>query len=89
MKIDNRKKIRSVAGENVLIQQVDGAADMTRVVGLNESAMKLYNALKDSEFTIDDVVRQLTDTYDVDATTARRDAEAWLKQMREQGLLTD
>ena len=41
------------------------------------------------DFTLDDVVRRMVDTYDVDAATARKDAEEWLGQMRKQGLLTD
>ena len=37
MRIDTRKRVRHVAGENIVMMQGDGAADMTKVVGLNES----------------------------------------------------
>ena len=39
MRFDERKKVRTVAGENIVIMQADGEADMTKVVALNESAM--------------------------------------------------
>ena len=89
MKIDKNQKIRDVAGEHVVIRIGNGVADMTEVIGLNESAMELYNAFKDSEFTLDDVVGRLTAVYDVDEATARRDAEAWVASMREQRLIVD
>ena len=89
MKIDEKKKVRHVAGENIVIMQAADMADMTRVVALNESALELYNALKGREFTLDDVVRAMVETYEVDEAVARQDAETWVAQMREQGLIID
>lgn len=89
MKIDRNKKVRQVDGENIVIMQADGAADMTQVVALNESAMELYDRLKDSDFTVDDVVRMLLDIYEVDEATARHDAAEWVDQMRKQRLILD
>ena len=87
MRIDESKKVRHVSGENIVIMQADGAADMTQVVALNESALELYNLLKGREFTLDDVVRAMLDTYEVDESTARIDAAEWVFQMREQQLV--
>lgn len=89
MKIDIRKKVRQVSGENIVLMQAAGTADMTQVVALNESALELYNILKEHEFTLDDVVRTMLDTYEVDEATARADAEKWVAQMREQRLIID
>ena len=89
MKIDIRKKIRSVAGENIVMMPSAGTTDMTQVVALNDSALELYNILKEREFTLDDVVRALLDTYEVDEATARADAEKWVAQMRKQRLIID
>lgn len=89
MKIDTSKKIRNVAGEHILIRVAADKADMTEVVGLNDSAMDLYRALGNNEFSLDDVVRHLTDLYDVDEPTARRDAQEWVTSMRQQGLIID
>ncbi len=87
MKIDSNKKVRKVAGENIIIMSDGGAADMTRVVALNESALELYNALKDCDFELDDAVRVLTETYEVDSATARRDAEEWIASMKQNNIL--
>lgn len=89
MKIDSRKKIRDVAGEHILIMQSGDAADMTRVVALNESALHLYNLLQGREFNDDDVVRLMLDEYEVDEATARHDAADWIQNMKKEGLIID
>ena len=87
MRIDTKKRLREVAGEHIVIGQAEGTADMTKVVGLNESAVLLYKRLEGRDFVLADVVQVLCDEYDVDPATARHDAEAWVAAMREQGLL--
>ena len=80
MKINERMKIRQVVGENVVIMPGVESTDMTRVVALNESAMLLYNALAGREFEVADV-------YEVDEDAARKDAEAWVADMKKNHLI--
>lgn len=89
MRFDERKKVRTVAGENIVIMQADGEADMTKVVALNESAMLVYEQLKGKEFAVADVVRVLTDGYEVDEATAMADAEELVASMRREHLIID
>lgn len=87
MKINERMKVREVAGENIVIMQGVGGTDMTRVVALNESALLLYNALSEREFELSDVVHLLVDEYEVDEEAARKDAEAWVADMKKNNLV--
>lgn len=89
MRFDERKKVRTVAGENIVIMQADGEADMTKVVALNESAMLVYEQLKGKEFAVADVARVLTDGYEVDEATAMSDAEELVASMRREYLIID
>lgn len=89
MRFDERKKVRTVAGESIVIMQADGEADMTKVVALNESAMLVYEQLKDKEFAVADVACVLTDEYDVDEATAMADAEELVASMRREHLIID
>jgi hypothetical protein len=89
MRFDERKKVRTVAGENIVIMQADGEADMTKVVALNESAMLVYEQLKGKEFAVADVARVLTDEYEVDEATALADAEALVASMRHEHMIID
>lgn len=89
MRIDERKKVRKVAGENIVIMQSDNTVDMTKVVALNESAMLVYERLVGKEITVADVAQVLTDEYEVDDATALRDAEALVASMRKEHLIID
>lgn len=89
MRIDERKKVRKVAGENIVIMQSDNTVDMTKVVALNESALLVHERLTGKDFTVADVVRVLTDEYDVNEPTAQRDAEALVESMRKEHLIID
>ena len=87
MRINDKLKVRTVSGENIVIMQDVDGTDMTRVVALNESALLLYNRLIGCTFEVDDVVRLLTDEYEVDEEAARKDAEVWVAEMKKNGLV--
>lgn len=87
MRINDKMKVRTVAGENIVIMQDASGSNMTRVVALNESALLLYNALAGREFEVDDIVRLLTEEYEVNETDARKDAEAWVSEMKKNALV--
>lgn len=83
MKLRQEYKVREMAGEHVVIMQGRYGADMTRVISLNESALYLWNELQGREFELADVVRLLTDRYEIDPDTAERDAGAWIEKLAE------
>lgn len=87
MKLNEKMKVRQVAGENVVIMPGAQGTDMTRVVALNESAMVLYNSFMEREFDVEDVVRVLTDEYEITDDETRRDAEAWVAEMKKNNLI--
>lgn len=88
MKIKQNMKVRDVANEHIVMRVGDGKnADMTTVIALNESALLLVERLRGRDFDIGDAVAVLMEEYDVDEATARRDAEAWLKEMVESQLI--
>lgn len=87
MIINDKLKVRTVAGENIVIMQSSDGSDMTRVVALNESALLLYNRLSGRNFEIDEVIQVLIDEYEVDEAEARKDAVAWVDEMKKNGLI--
>lgn len=87
MKIKEGFELRSVCGENVIVATGLKNIDFSKLISLNESAAFLWNGLLERDFTIDDMVKLLTDEYEVDAETARQDAEAIAKQWQEIGLI--
>ncbi|MBE6284057.1 MAG: PqqD family protein [Mediterranea massiliensis] len=87
MKIKENYKIRQIAGENLVISQGRGVADMTKVISLNQSAVKLWEALADKEFTLDDAAKVLTDLYGIDAERAKADAQVWAERLISCGVI--
>ena len=89
MKFKKEYKVRSMAGENIVIMQGTAGSDMTRIISLNDSSLLLWNELQGKEFEVADVADILTSNYKVDADTAARDAKAWVEKLAECGLIRE
>jgi hypothetical protein len=87
MKFKKEYKVRSMAGENIVIMQGTAGSDMTRIISLNDSSLLLWNELQGKEFEVADVANILTSNYEIDADTAARDAKAWVGKLQECGLI--
>lgn len=83
MRIKQGYKVREIAGENVVVMPRVNGVDFTRIISLNDSALVLWQALEGSDFTVEDVTKVLTSNFEVDVTTAQRDAAQWVKRMQE------
>ena len=87
MRFKEGYKVRSMAGENVVIMQGNAGSDMTRRISLNDTSLLLWNALQGKEFEVADVAAILVEEYEIDADTAERDAKAWVEKIQECGLV--
>ena len=87
MKFKKGYKVRSMAGENVVIMQGKGGSDMTRIISLNDSSLLLWNELQGKEFEVADVAALLVEAYKIDNEMAERDAKAWVEKLAECGLV--
>jgi len=87
MKFKDGYKVRSMAGENVVIMQGEAGSDMTRIISLNDTSLLLWNTLQDKDFEVSDVANILLETYEIDTDTAERDAKAWVEKLHECGLI--
>ena len=86
MRFKEGYKVRSMAGENVVIMQGTAGSDMTRIISLNDSSLLLWNALQGKEFEVSDVATLLVEEYGIDTATATADAQAWVDKLAECGL---
>lgn len=87
MKFKEGYKVRSMAGENVVIMQGTAGSDMTRIISLNESSLLLWKELQGKDFEVADVAETLLEHYTIDIETAERDAAAWVRKLKECGLI--
>ncbi len=86
MRFNQNIKLRDIAGERMLVVGTSTSVDLTKVVLLNKTAEFLWDALKEKDFSIEDVADLLTETYNIDKQTALNDAGNWADSMVKAGL---
>ena len=79
--------MRNIAGENVVVLHGSYGVQKTRIVGFNQSALELWEALYGRDFSVADAAAVLVNNYEIDAETAERDAKQWVDTLAECGLL--
>ncbi len=87
MRIKQGCKLREIAGESVVIMQGRQGADFTQIITLNDSAVVLWKALVEQDFTVEDAAKVLTENFDVEHSIALADAERWIAKMNECDLI--
>ncbi|MBR5819930.1 MAG: PqqD family protein [Alistipes sp.] len=87
MKIAEQYKVREMAGEHIIVMPGRYGADMTRVVALNPTSLYLWEQLSGRDFELDEVVNLLVKRYDVAPEIARADAQKWIEQLENCGIL--
>ncbi|MBR6128197.1 MAG: PqqD family protein [Bacteroidaceae bacterium] len=86
MKIKSGFELMDVCGEAVVVAHGKENIDFSKVISLNESAAYLWEKVKGREFDADELARLLTEEYEVDLDTARRDAEKMMADWLDAGL---
>lgn len=81
--------MQDVCGHHVIVATGLENIDFSKIVSLNESAAVVWNAVQGKDFTVADVVKALTDEYEVSAAQAEADAKETLARWREIGLVED
>ncbi len=82
MKIKKELIKRNIAGDVILVPVGSASLDLKGLITLNEAAEVIWDALPEAE-SVDDLVKAITEVYDVDAETAAQDVNALLEKLRE------
>lgn len=71
---------REVGNELILVPLTGNVAQMSELFTMNETAKFIWENIT-AETTINDIENLMTDTFDIDAETARKDIENFLLRM--------
>lgn len=75
--------MRKLGSEKLLVAESLDLIDFNKLISLNDSAAYIWESLPDMSFDTETITALLTDRYDVDDDTARKDAqeliEVWLQ----------
>lgn len=87
MKTKNGFKLRDICGEKIVIAEGKENIDFSNIISMNESSAFLWEKLCGKEFTEEDMVKLLTEEYDVDQETAINDCKTLASQWKEAGII--
>lgn len=85
-----RKKgfnIVDICGEKVLVAEGKENIDFCNIIGMNDSAAYLWEAIGDGDFTAETLAKMLTKEYDVTYETALADTAALIEKWLETGII--
>lgn len=86
MKLKNGFVVREVAGKTVAVSVGGGA--FRGMITLNGTAAFLWDALQ-SDTNEDALATKLTEAYEIDEVTAKKDVSVFLHKLRKAGLLDE
>ena len=72
---------------NIIMHNGTGNVDFSNIISLNPTATRLWQHVEGTDFNTDTLTDFLTENYEVDAETAKRDAEQLIKNWLEAGII--
>ena len=88
MKVKNGFNLREVCGEHIIVAEGDENIDFSNIISMNESSAYLWEEVqKMGTFTVDNLVKLICNQYEIDETTARKDAIALAAQWGTAGII--
>ena len=88
MKVKNGLNLREVCGEHIIVAEGDENIDFSNIISMNESSAYLWEEVqKMGTFTVNNLVELICNQYEIDETTARKDAIALAAQWGTAGII--
>lgn len=88
MKIKNGYLLREIAGTYVVVPLGERVIEFKGMMTLNGTGKFIWEALK-NEISVDELLKLILDTYEIDSETAKSDLEEFLKNARKNGVLDE
>ncbi len=87
MKIKEGFVLRKIGNKDVVIGEGLDQINFNKIIALNSSAAKLWEALSDKDFTEEDAIDFLEKHYEIDHATAEKDAKEVVAKWVSLGLI--
>ena len=79
--------LRELCGEHVVIGEGLSQVNFNKILSMNDSAGYLWKEVHGKDFTLEDLVKLLTDRYEVTAEVAMEDVKRMVSVWQEHGVL--
>ncbi len=87
MKIKDGFDLVNRSGQWVIISKNVGSAQLENVISLNESAVFLWNLLKEKDVTKAEMLNALISNFDISTVLALGDIDVFVRTMKENGII--
>lgn len=77
---------REIAGSYIVVPIGNAGKDFNGMITLNESGSFFWDCFQ-NDITVEDAVRAVTDAYEVDPQTAKKDVENFVEMLKTNNLL--
>lgn len=88
MKIKSGFAKREIAGSNIVVPVGSASSEFNGMITLNESGSFFWDCFC-NDITIDEAVKLVTNEYEIDDATARRDIEKFVNMLKEHNLISE
>lgn len=88
MKVNEHYVVKVLAGESVLVHQDAHNVDFSKIITLNETGLLIFQKIQEGA-DLDETVKAITEEYDIDDMTARKDATAFVDKLKKMGIVHD
>lgn len=88
MKIKSGFAKREIAGSNIVVPVGSASSEFNGMITLNESGSFFWDCFC-NDITIDEAVKMVTNEYEIDDATARRDIEKFVNMLKENNLISE
>lgn len=87
MKIKNGFTLHQIGDEHIVMYNGTENVDFNNIISLNPTATRLWQHAEGKDFNADTLANFLTENYEIDSETAKRDAEQLIKNWLEAGII--
>ncbi len=88
MKIKSGFAKREIAGSNIVVPVGRQSIDFNGMITLNDSAAFFWDCFC-NDISIDEAVKMVTEEYDVDSNTAKKDITNFINMLKEHNLIEE
>lgn len=85
MKLNGKYKLRKVNDSYVVIKLGGGQLNLSKLITINETGAFIFNKLVE-EISMEDLIKALTEEYDIDEAGAKSAADVYLKKLVDLGI---
>ncbi|MDD5968487.1 MAG: PqqD family protein [Anaerostipes sp.] len=88
MKVNKEFVLREIVGDYIIIPVGETVLEFKGLITVNEIGVLIWKMLQ-NEITLDQIVQNILDEYDVEESVAREDVREFLDTLIARGILTE